>query len=551
MCLLRAELRDTPLAEEFERINEEAQRIWSDPHIQGSNHHGPLHTKRVQQNLDALTQSLQSTPDRLTPDEIFVLLSAACLPDAGIQLIDDPEKRRLTLPIRDNNSRIAIAELARAHSATSASQLPPTQFINDQNLEGRLKLLGLLLAAADALAQFEAAYHRVLIPGQIQKGANQLAEPGRQQPSPIGDTLALSVDHLADELDHRLGRLPDEIVFLRGMAARERGDSHAQERHFGLVWKRDRSGPPGHIHAVAAHYLGQLVQQRDPKTAENALRDSLAWMEDGPERGRVYYSLGTLLENDQSRWDKAQQAYEAALELLVDPEEREEVSRARANLIQEIAQSQAEATVHKSAYPRVELPETWVTDAIRIEDLQASVHEQTYLFAISYFRRRETEGVVNTTSLADKLYAQFFESQSAAWQNRFEFFSYIAQLIRRILATRARSQYSTKLNADLHTMWVNNIDEFGTQPEADLLALEDALNRLEKIDADQVRMVELRFYVGLTLEKIAEVMQIPVATVAHEWRLAKAFLKREITRGKTVLRALNRSSLSNLSEELK
>src|SRR5215218_4277173 len=142
MCLLRAELQDTPLAEEFERINEEAQRIWNEPYLPGFNHHGPLHTKRVEQNLDALTQSLQNTPHRLTPDEIFVLLSAACLSDAGMQLINDPEERgkRLTLPIRDNSSRIAIAELARAHSATYALQLPPRQFINDQNLEGRLKL---------------------------------------------------------------------------------------------------------------------------------------------------------------------------------------------------------------------------------------------------------------------------------------------------------------------------------------------------------------------------------------------------------------------------
>ena len=542
MCLLRAELQDTPLAEEFERIKEQTQRIWNEPYLPGFNHHGPLHAKRVEQNLDALTQSLQNTPNRLTPDEIFVLLSAACLPDASMQLINHPE---------DNNSRIAIAELARARSAAYALQLPPRQFINDQNLEGRLKLLGLLLATADALAQFEASYYRVLIPGQTEKGANQLAELPRHRPSPIGDTLALSVDYLADELDHQSGRLPDEIVFLRGIAARERGDSHAQEKYFGLVWKRDRSGPHGHIHATAAYYIGQLVQDRDPKTAEDALRDSLAWMESGPERGRVYYSLGTLLENDQSRWNESEQAYDAALELLVDPEERNEVSRARENLIHKNAQSQAEATFHKSVYTPAELPETWVTDAIRIEDLQASVHEQTYRYAISYFRRRETEGVVNTTSLADKLYAQFFEPQSAAWQNRFEFFCYIARLIRRIVATRARTQFATKLNADLHTLWVNNIDEFGTQPEADLLALEDALNRLEKIDADQVRMVELRFYVGLTVEKIAEVMQIPAATVAHEWRLAKAFLKREITRGKKVLRALNRSSLSNLSEELK
>ncbi|HEY0366365.1 MAG TPA: hypothetical protein VGC73_07830, partial [Pyrinomonadaceae bacterium] len=132
MCrLLRAELDDTPLAAEFDRIYEEAGEIWKEQYMLKFTEHGPLHTQQVERNLDDLTRPLQDSPNKLKPDEIFVLLSAACLHDIGMQLIDDPEARRkhaehaynlilnssaqigtelrrVTLPIRDPISRIAI-----------------------------------------------------------------------------------------------------------------------------------------------------------------------------------------------------------------------------------------------------------------------------------------------------------------------------------------------------------------------------------------------------------------------------------------------------------
>src|SRR5215213_424427 len=123
------------------------------------------------------------------------------------------------------------------------------------------------------VAQLEAAYHRVLIPGQTENGASELIELWRQLPSSDREALALSVDYLAYELDQRLDRLPDEIVFFCGFAARKRSDNHAQETHFARVWERGRRGQHADIHAIAAYFVGQLVQQRDPNIAEKALRD--------------------------------------------------------------------------------------------------------------------------------------------------------------------------------------------------------------------------------------------------------------------------------------
>lgn len=175
MCRpLRAELHKTPLAAEFARIYAEALEIWNGPYMQEFAAYGLQHFKQVEENLDDLTWPLQNSPKALTPDEIFVLLSAACLHDIGIQLVDDAgarrkdaqhahdlilhsaaeigtETRQVTLSIRDEKSRIAIANVARAHLIEHALQLNQEDRINSQNVTGRLKLLGLLLATADLL----------------------------------------------------------------------------------------------------------------------------------------------------------------------------------------------------------------------------------------------------------------------------------------------------------------------------------------------------------------------------------------------------------------
>lgn len=192
MCrLLRAELDDTPLAAEFDRIYEEAGEIWKEQYMLKFTEHGPLHTEQVERNLDALTRPLQDLPKdspyRLNPEEIFVLLSAACLHDIGMQLIDDPEarrkhadhaydlilnssaeigteSRRVTLSIRDEKSRIAIAKIARAHWTEHALNLRQKDWVNSRNSEGRLKLLGLLLSMADLLdlSPVRARYFRTI-----------------------------------------------------------------------------------------------------------------------------------------------------------------------------------------------------------------------------------------------------------------------------------------------------------------------------------------------------------------------------------------------------
>jgi RNA polymerase sigma factor (TIGR02999 family) len=102
--------------------------------------------------------------------------------------------------------------------------------------------------------------------------------------------------------------------------------------------------------------------------------------------------------------------------------------------------------------------------------------------------------------------------------------------MRRILVDYARAHYASKRGGDRYCVSLRNIGAFGAQPDADLLALHDVLNKLETIDPDQARIVELKFFGGLTIKETAEVMQTSHATIEREWKVAKAFLKRELTR---------------------
>ncbi len=390
-------------------------------------------------------------------------------------------------------------------------------------------------------ARFEAAYQRLLIPKESEKGAHELAQLWRESPRSDGDAMARSVDYLADELSRQLKRLPDAVVFLRGIAARNRGDDHAQEQYFGKLWKRARIGQPGHIHAIGSHFLGLLIKQRDPKTAEKALRDSVSWMESGPEKGMVCYSLGNLLALSPDNWREANRAYQQALQLIIDPNDKAQVYAALAELSRKTLDrpDQVETELTK----RADLPAPGIgADDVPLtaDELVPSVRDQMYQFAVNQLRHRKGRYLIS--SLVEELRLKFFEAHETAWQGPSEFFAYVGVVLRRILVNQVRTQYSTKLDTERHTEWLSNVEPFGAQPDADLLALDDALNRLQKIDPNQGRIVELVFYAGLPIEKTAELMQMPAAVVAHEWRMAKAFLKRELTRGKAVLKALNLAS---------
>ena len=162
-------------------------------------------------------------------------------------------------------------------------------------------------------AQFESAYQRMLIPNETDRGAEQFAEIWVAAGQTERQSVSFAVDYLSNELESRLGQLPPQVLFMRGMAAGSRGDHSNAEWNFRQVWERGKSGE---IYAAAAQFLGQLSNERD--LAESALRDSIDWHIDDESRGRAWHDLGDLLSRQTHRLPEAEYAYRQSLVLSRD-----------------------------------------------------------------------------------------------------------------------------------------------------------------------------------------------------------------------------------------
>jgi len=166
-----------------------------------------------------------------------------------------------------------------------------------------------------------------------------------------------------------------------------------------------------------------------------------------------------------------------------------------------------------------------------VNQLLPLVYDELHKLARSYFRRERGEHTLQPTALVNELYLKIFGQERINWCNRAQFFGVAAQLMRRILVDHARAHFTSKRGGNRLCVSLGKIAAtFGAQPDTDLLALHEVLKRLENLDANQARIVVLRFFGGLTIEETAEVMDTSHATVEREWRIAKAYLKRELTK---------------------
>jgi RNA polymerase sigma factor (TIGR02999 family) len=169
-------------------------------------------------------------------------------------------------------------------------------------------------------------------------------------------------------------------------------------------------------------------------------------------------------------------------------------------------------------------------DEEALNQLMPLVYDELHRLAGAYLRRERHQHTLQPTALVNEAYLKLSDQRNPPWQNRAQFFGVAAQLMRRILVDHARSHYASKRGGDRYHVSLKNIGVFGQQPDADLLTLHDVLKRLTELDPDQGRIVELRFFGGLTIEETAEVMHVSHATIEREWKIAKAWLKRELTR---------------------
>jgi RNA polymerase sigma-70 factor, ECF subfamily len=169
-------------------------------------------------------------------------------------------------------------------------------------------------------------------------------------------------------------------------------------------------------------------------------------------------------------------------------------------------------------------------DGAALEELMPLVYSELHRLAGAYLRRERRDHTLQATALINEAWLRLNDQRNAHWNNRAHFFGIAAQLMRRILVDHARAHHAAKRGGSQEVLSLGHADHFGQQPDLDLLALHDVLSRLAEIDPEQSRVVELRFFGGLTIAETAEVMHTSHATVEREWNMARAWLRRELTR---------------------
>jgi len=166
-----------------------------------------------------------------------------------------------------------------------------------------------------------------------------------------------------------------------------------------------------------------------------------------------------------------------------------------------------------------------------LEQLMPLVYDELHRQAARFLRRERADHTLQTTALIHEAYLKLVKQPEIDWESRTHFFAIAANIMRRILVDYARSKNAEKRGGEFLKMPLDEVGEVaGKEKGVDLMALDEALTKLEKIDRRQARIVELRYFGDLTLEETAATLKISRTTVAGEWAMARAWLHRELTR---------------------
>ena len=179
-----------------------------------------------------------------------------------------------------------------------------------------------------------------------------------------------------------------------------------------------------------------------------------------------------------------------------------------------------------------QLLRAWTTgDEQALEKLTPLVYEGLHRVARHHMAGQRSGHILQTTALVNEVYLQLVDCGQMNWQDRAHFFAVSAQLMRRILVDFARSQGCQKRGGSALHMSLDEAPSVCDEPDSDLLALDDALKALSRVDERKSKVVELRFFGGLSIEETAAVLKVSVETVGRDWRLAKVWLLRELSEG--------------------
>jgi RNA polymerase sigma factor (TIGR02999 family) len=167
-------------------------------------------------------------------------------------------------------------------------------------------------------------------------------------------------------------------------------------------------------------------------------------------------------------------------------------------------------------------------DATALDRLMPLVHAELHRLARRYMAGEQPGHTLQATALVNEAYLRLVNSSKVRWQNRAHFFAVSAQLMRRILVDFARSRHYLKRGGAARLVSLDEALPLSEEPDTDLVALDDALNDLAKMDARKAEVVVLRFFGGLSVEETSEVLKVSPDTVMRDWKFAKSWLLRKI-----------------------
>lgn len=167
-------------------------------------------------------------------------------------------------------------------------------------------------------------------------------------------------------------------------------------------------------------------------------------------------------------------------------------------------------------------------DEYALEQLMPIVEQELRRIAHNYMRRENSPHTLQTTALINEAYIELNNQRAVRWQNRAHFFALSANIMRRILLKYARERATEKRGGDAKHVSIEDVCVLTSEKSVELIALDEALDKLAHIDQLKSRIVEMRYFGGMTVDEVAEVLGLASVTIAVHWRLAKAWLRREI-----------------------
>ncbi len=170
-------------------------------------------------------------------------------------------------------------------------------------------------------------------------------------------------------------------------------------------------------------------------------------------------------------------------------------------------------------------------DQAALDELMPLVYDELRRVAARFLRRQRPSQTMQTTALVNEAYLRLIDSSRVQWQNRAHFFAVSATLMRRILVDFARERQNLKRGGAAELVSLDEALVVAPERGADLLALDEALNRLAALNPRQAQVVELRYFGGLSEEEAAEALKVSLRTVQRDWNLARLWLYRELSQG--------------------